>query len=65
MFLRRELFSPVIPRVLILSLIFFIGPGNASQAPSEAFDEFLGATGKHLFHFVHVRLLKNNDDPAK
>ena len=43
-------------RMLLLLLFFVLGLGQSSCLNSAGFDEYLGSTGKHLFHFVHVSI---------
>ena len=44
------------PGMLFLLLLFLLGLGQSSCLNAVVSDEYLGSTGKHLFHFVHVSI---------
>ena len=42
--------------MLFLLLLFLLGLEQSSSLNPDVSDEYLGSTGKHLFHFVHVSI---------
>jgi hypothetical protein len=46
-------------QMIFLSILFLVLIQQSNSLNSNISDEFLGSTGKHLFHFVHVIIVLN------